>query len=128
MGSYGIGITRLMGTIVEVFADDKGIVWPESVAPFQIHLLSLSKDKESEAYKHAETIYDKLIKNNIEVLFDDRENKSAGEKFSDADLIGIPFRVVVSDKSLEKGGVEIKKRNEDESSVISVEEFLGKYK
>ena len=128
MGSYGIGITRLMGTIVEVFADNKGIVWPESVAPFQIHLLSLSKDKESEAYKHAETIYDKLIKNNIEVLFDDRENKSAGEKFSDADLIGIPFRVVVSDKSLEKGGVEIKKRNEDESSVISVEEFLGKYK
>ena len=128
MGSYGIGITRLMGTMVEVFADDKGIVWPESVAPFQIHLLSLSKDKESEAYKHAETIYDKLIKNNIEVLFDDRENKSAGEKFSDADLIGIPLRVVVSDKSLEKGGVEIKKRNEDESSVISVEEFLGKYK
>jgi prolyl-tRNA synthetase len=128
MGSYGIGITRLMGTIVEVFADDKGIVWPESVAPFQIHLLSLSKDKESEAWKSAENIYTELVKNNIEVLFDDRESKSAGEKFSDADLIGIPLRVVISDKSLEKGGVEIKKRNEIESSVISVEEFLGKYK
>ena len=128
MGSYGIGITRLMGTIVEVFADDKGIVWPESVAPFQIHLLSLSKDKESEAYRQVENIYNELVKNNIEVLFDDRESKSAGEKFSDADLIGIPLRVVVSDKSLEKGGVEIKKRNESESSVISVEEFLGKYK
>ena len=128
MGSYGIGITRLMGTIVEVFADDKGIVWPESVAPFQIHLLSLSKDKESEAYKQAENIYNELVKNNIEVLFDDRESKSAGEKFSDADLIGIPTRVVVSDKSLEKGGVEIKKRNESESSIILVEEFLGQYK
>lgn len=128
MGSYGIGITRLMGTIVEIFAGDKGIVWPESVAPFQIHLLSLSKDKESEAYKQAENIYDKLVKNNIEVLFDDRESKSAGEKFSDADLIGIPTRVVVSDKSLEKGGVEIKKRNESESNIVSIEEFLGKYK
>lgn len=128
MGSYGIGITRLMGTIVEVFADDKGIVWPESVAPFQIHLLSLSKDKDSEVYKQAKSIYDELVKNNIEVLFDDRESKSAGEKFSDADLIGIPLRVVISDKSLEKGGVEIKKRNETESSIISVEEFLGQYK
>lgn len=128
MGSYGIGITRLMGTIVEVFADDKGIVWPESVAPFQIHLLSLSKDKESEAYRQVENIYNELVKNNIEVLFDDRESKSAGEKFSDADLIGIPTRVVVSDKSLEKGGIEIKKRNEGESVIISVEEFLGKYK
>ncbi len=128
MGSYGIGITRLMGTIVEVFADDKGIVWPESVSPFQIHLLSLSKDKESEAFKQAENIYNELMKNNIEVLFDDRESKSAGEKFSDADLIGIPLRVVVSDKSLEKGGVEIKKRNETEGSIISVEEFLGQYK
>jgi len=128
MGSYGIGITRLMGTIVEVFADDKGIVWPESVAPFQIHLLSLSKDKDSEVYKRAKSIYDELVKNNIEVLFDDRESKSAGEKFSDADLIGIPTRAVVSDKSLEKGGVEIKKRNETESSIISVEEFLGQYK
>ena len=112
----------------KVFADNKGIVWPESVAPFQIHLLSLSKDKESEAYRQVENIYNELVKNNIEVLFDDRESKSAGEKFSDADLIGIPLRVVVSDKSLEKGGVEIKKRNESESSVISVEEFLGKYK
>jgi len=128
MGSYGIGITRLMGTIVEVFADEKGIVWPESVAPFKIHLLSLSKDKESEVYKNAKNIYYKLIENNIEVLFDDRENKSAGEKFSDADLIGIPLRVVISDKSLEKGGVEVKKRNETEGKIISVEEFLEEYK
>jgi prolyl-tRNA synthetase len=68
-----------------------------------------------------------LIEKNIEVLFDDRENKSAGEKFSDADLIGIPLRVVVSDKSLEKGGVEIKNRNESESTIISVEEFLKEH-
>ncbi|MEI6352615.1 MAG: aminoacyl--tRNA ligase-related protein [Candidatus Nomurabacteria bacterium] len=128
MGSYGIGITRLMGTIVEVFADEKGIVWPESVAPFQIHLLSLSKDKESEVYKQAKNIYDKLVEDDIEVLFDDRENKSAGEKFSDADLIGIPLRVVISEKSLEKGGIEIKKRNESESKIVSIEDFLEEYK
>ena len=128
MGSYGIGITRLMGTIVEVFADNKGIVWPESVSPFHIHLLSLSKDKESEVYKQAKNIYDKLIEDDIEVLFDDRENKSAGEKFSDADLIGIPLRVVVSEKSLAAGGVEVKKRNESEGKIVSIKDFLEEYK
>ena len=128
MGSYGIGITRLMGTIVEIFSDEKGIIWPESVAPFQIHLLSLAKDKESEVYKTSQDIYEKLKKSNIEVLFDDRENKSAGEKFSDSDLLGITVRVVVSEKSLEAGGIEIKKRNEKESKIISIEEFFEIYK
>jgi prolyl-tRNA synthetase len=128
MGSYGIGITRLMGTIVEVFADEKGIVWPESVSPFQIHLLSLAKDNESEVYSEAKKIYQELTENDIEVLFDDRENKSAGEKFSDADLIGIPLRVVVSEKSLAAGGVEVKRRNEAEGKIVSVKEFLIEYK
>jgi prolyl-tRNA synthetase len=128
MGSYGIGITRLMGTIVEVFADEKGIVWPESVAPFDIHLLSLSKDKDGEVFKTSKEIYDRLIESDIEVLFDDRENKSAGEKFSDADLLGMPIRVVVSEKSLAAGGVEVKKRNESEGKVISLEDFFEEYK
>lgn len=124
MGSYGIGITRLMGTIVEVFSDAKGIIWPESVAPFSVHLISLFKSEEDEAYKVAKDIYNKLKSKNIEVLFDDREGKSAGEKFADSDLIGIPIRVVISEKSLANGGLEIKKRNESEGKILSIEEFL----
>lgn len=127
MGSYGIGITRLMGTIVEVFSDEKGIIWPETVAPFRIHLVSLFRDAEDEAFKVARDIYEKLLEKGVEVLFDDRENKSIGEKLNDADLIGIPLRVVVSEKSLESGGIEIKKRSESESKIISIEEFLSNY-
>jgi prolyl-tRNA synthetase len=117
MGSYGIGLGRLMGTIVEVLSDDKGIVWPENVAPFKVHLLSLGEDEESQK------IYDELQKKGIEVLFDDREI-SNGEKFADSDLIGIPFRVVVSKKSLAAGGIEVKKRNSEKSEIISIEQFL----
>jgi prolyl-tRNA synthetase len=119
MGCYGIGLQRLMGTIVEVHHDDKGIIWPETVAPFKVHLISLGKNEE------AEKIYNKLLENNIEVLFDDRD-VSAGEKFADADLIGIPYRVVVSQKSLESGGVELKRRSEPKSEVISADEIVSK--
>jgi len=119
MGSYGIGLGRLMGTIVEVFHDEKGIIWPESVAPFAVHLINLGQKEE------AEKIYQELSDKNIEVLFDDRE-VSAGEKFADADLIGIPFRVVVSKKSLEKGGVEVKERKEEKIEIMEIKEFLKK--
>jgi prolyl-tRNA synthetase len=119
MGCYGIGLQRLMGTIVEVHHDDKGIIWPESVAPFKVHLISLGKNEE------AERIYDELKKNNIEVLLDDRD-VSAGEKFADADLIGIPYRIVVSKKSLESGGVELKKRPEPAAEIISTDAILPK--
>lgn len=121
LGSYGIGITRLMGVIAEHFADEKGIVWPESIAPFNVHLISLSKDEE------AQKIYDDLTAQNIEVLFDDRDVR-AGEKFADSDLIGIPYRIVVSEKSLAGGGVELKKRNELENKIVKIEEILGKLK
>lgn len=121
LGSYGIGITRLMGVIVEHFADEKGIVWPESIAPFAVHLISLGKNEE------AQKIYDDLIAQNIEVLFDDRDAR-AGEKFADSDLIGIPYRIVVSDRSIEAGGVEFKKRNESESEIVKIEELIGKIK
>lgn len=127
MGSYGIGITRLMGTIVECFSDEKGIVWPESVSPFKVHILSLFRSEENEAFHVAKNLYEKLSARGVEVLFDDRENKTPGEKFSDADLIGLPWRVVVSEKSLAAGGIEIKKRNEDDSKIISIEEFLDNY-
>lgn len=126
MGSYGIGPSRLMGVIVEKLADDKGLVWPESVAPFSVHLLVLGKDKEGEAYKQAESLYQKLTAAHVEVLFDDRELQ-AGEKFADSDLIGIPMRVVVSDKSIAGGGVEMKERRGDSSEIVSVDQFLHMY-
>jgi prolyl-tRNA synthetase len=121
MGCYGLGLGRLMGTIVEIYHDEKGIVWPESVAPFQVHLLDL--DQKAEANK----IYQELQDKKIEVLYDDREI-SAGEKFAEADLIGIPFRIVVSKKSLEKGGMEVKKRKEEKVEIVKIEELLNKLK
>lgn len=126
MGCYGIGPSRLMGVIAEKFGDDKGLVWPASIAPFSLHLILISKDKESEATKLAEELYAKLTAAHVEVLFDDRE-EGAGSKFADSDLIGIPMRVVVSDKSLEKGGVEIKERTSESSEIISVEQLLKTY-
>jgi prolyl-tRNA synthetase len=122
MGSYGIGLGRLMGTIVEVLSDDKGMIWPEEVAPFRVHMLSLG---ESENVKtEADKLYAELNKKNIEVLFDDREGLSAGEKFADADLLGMPYRVVVSERSLKEGGFEIKKRNEEKGKIISADELF----
>ncbi len=122
MGAYGIGITRLMGTVVEALADDKGIIWPESIAPFQVHLLVLGEDEKVLA--EASQVYESLIKNNIEVLFDDRVGNSAGEKFADADLLGIPYRAVVSARSMKEGGIEIKKRTEEKGKIISKDELL----
>jgi prolyl-tRNA synthetase len=121
MGSYGLGPTRLMGTLVECFADDKGIVWPEAVAPFRVHLISLSQDEE------AEKIYQKLTDAGVEVLFDDRD-MGAGAKFADSDLIGIPYRVVVGKKSLEQGGVEVKGRKEETGVIMTVDALLEKLK
>jgi prolyl-tRNA synthetase len=118
MGCYGIGLERLMGTIVEISHDERGIIWPDDVAPFKVHLISLNKNVA------AEKIYKLLNAKKVEVLFDDREDVGAGEKFADADLIGIPFRVVVSEKSLKAGGYELKKRNETESVVISEKELI----
>ena len=117
MGSYGIGITRLMGTIVEVLSDDKGMVWPASVAPFAVHLVSLNSNDE------ADKIYADLTAAGIEVLYDDRTEVMAGEKFADADLIGIPHRIVVSARSLEKGGVEYKHRTSTESTIITADQI-----
>lgn len=113
MGSYGIGISRVMGAIVEVHHDDKGIIWPESVAPFKVHLIALD-GKSDEGNK----IYSELTDKNIDVLYDDRPDVSAGEKFADADLIGTPMRIVISNKAQEEGGIEIKKRSESQARVL----------
>jgi prolyl-tRNA synthetase len=115
MGSYGIGVSRLMATIVEVFNDMQGIIWPESVAPFKVHLIVLDDQKNV-----SERIYRDFINSGIDVLYDDRSDQSVGEKFADADLIGCPFRVVISRKTLDQKGAEVKKRNETESHLVSL--------
>jgi prolyl-tRNA synthetase len=109
MGCYGIGLPRLIGTAVEIHYDDKGIIWPKEIAPYLCHLIQIGDSVKVK--KQAEKIYKDLEKQGIEVLFDDRQDKAAGEKFADADLIGIPYRVVVSARTLEKNSVEIKQRN-----------------
>ncbi len=119
MASYGIGISRLVATIVEKYHDEKGMIWPEAVAPFKIHLISIKKDEA------AEKIYDQLVAAGVEVLFDDRD-LSAGAKFADADLIGLPWRVVVSEKTGDQ--VEVKKRHQTESSLIALTELLDQLK
>lgn len=116
MGCYGIGLSRIMGTVVEVCHDESGIIWPENIAPYKVHLLSLNQNDE------AEKIYQELTKENIEVLYDDRD-MSAGEKFADSDLIGCPYRIIVSKKSIASGGVEIKRRDSEESKIVSFNEI-----
>ena len=108
MGCYGIGPARVMGTIVEVLADDKGIVWPEEVSPYPVHLISISGGN-ADVVKEADRMYELLADHGIEALYDDRDAR-AGEKFADADLIGIPKRLVVSEKTVAEGGGELIQR------------------
>ncbi len=123
MGCYGIGLTRLMGVIVEALSDDKGIVWPESVAPFKVHLLVLG---DSEVVKmRAEKLYMELNETGIEVLFDDRAGVSNGEKFNDSDLLGMPYRIVVSERSLKEGGFELKKRTAEKGEIVPFESIVS---
>ena len=116
MGCYGIGLGRLMATIVEINHDDKGIIWPKEVAPFQIHLIQIEDNQKIK--KAAEELYRDLQNKAVEVLYDDRNDKSAGEKFAEADLIGIPVRVVVSEKTLKNNSIEVKKRDENKTCLI----------
>ncbi|HEY4512001.1 MAG TPA: aminoacyl--tRNA ligase-related protein [Candidatus Paceibacterota bacterium] len=127
MGCYGIGLGRVMGTVVEVFADEKGIVWPEAIAPFRVHLISLAGDNES-VKKYADALYEKLLQKGVEVLYDERDLR-AGEKFADSDLLGIPLRAVISEKLLAEKNIEIKERTKSDAEKISEEAFfvlLGK--
>ena len=122
LGSYGIGISRLMGVIVERFADDAGMVWPESIAPFRVHLVSLLSD--DAGIDKADGVYSTLQEAGIDVLYDDRAGVRAGEKFADSDLIGIPYRIVMSKKTLEKDAVELKRRDEADARIISLSDIL----
>lgn len=122
-GCYGIGISRTMGVLAEIFSDDKGLIWPETVAPFRVHILELGDSPE--VIQEATALYESLLAAGIEVLFDDRLEMSAGAKFADADLLGMPYRVVVSTRSMKDGGVEVKKRTEEKGSVITTKDFIA---
>lgn len=116
MGCYGIGTTRLMGVAVETFADEKGMVWPKSIAPAQVHLIELSGGDAAVKAK-ADELYADLMKAGVEVLYDERDMR-AGEKFADSDLIGIPLRVVVGKKTIETGQFECVRRQTGESFLL----------
>ena len=125
MGSYGIGPARAMGTVVELLSDDKGIVWPEAVAPFKVHLIGLNSD-DSEIKDYADGIYTALTERGVETLYDDRDAR-AGEKFADSDLIGLPYRVVVSRKTKEEGKFEVVTRATGEVRHLTEEELYGDF-
>jgi prolyl-tRNA synthetase len=126
LASYGIGPTRILGTLVELFHDDKGIIWPESVAPYKVNLITLHSE-DGAVLKFADKVYEDLIKKGVEVFYDDRQ-VAAGEKFGDSDLIGLPFRLVVSSKTLTQGlgKIEFKKRDQESTKLLSFEEVLKK--
>jgi prolyl-tRNA synthetase len=121
MGCYGIGVSRLVAAIAEQHSDESGLIWPTQVAPFAVHLIAVNMKNKDQA-NVAEELYEKLSREGIEVLFDDRMER-AGVKFKDADLIGVPVRIIVGAKAKE-GTVEIKLRRTGESSQISAEDVL----
>ncbi len=125
MGCFGIGITRLMGVIAETFNDDKGIIWPESVAPFKVHLVGLNGE-DAEIKDWTDGIYDSLRRQHVEVLYDDRDART-GEKFADSDLLGIPYRVVVSKRAREEGKFEVVRRRDGEVSTLTEEELFARF-
>jgi prolyl-tRNA synthetase len=121
MGSYGIGLDRLMAAIIETHHDEHGIVWPAIVAPFDVHLVAIAKtDAVTQA---AETLYEQLQQTGMDVLYDDR-NLSPGVMFADADLIGVPLRITVSPRSMESGGIEVKQRSEEERHILPLEKAV----
>lgn len=124
MGSYGMSPTRLMGTVVEVLSDEKGMFWPQEIAPFKIHLIEIAPKEGKGVRTEAEKVYSHLQNEGIEVLFDDREI-SAGAKFADSDLIGIPYRVVVSEKTIERGKFELTNRKTGETKDVTLEDLVS---
>jgi prolyl-tRNA synthetase len=127
MGCYGIGTTRLVGTIVEALHDEKGIRWPKSVAPFAVQLVTLNAKDESvreQIMSTAAELHEGLVAAGVEVLWDDRADVSPGAKFADADLLGMPLRLVVSEKTLKEDAVEWKARTSDDAKLVNAEDVL----
>lgn len=124
MGCYGIGIGRLMATVVEAHHDKKGIIWPKSIAPFQVHLLQIGE--KAGVKKFADKIYNELLEIGVEVLYDDRDDVSAGEKFAEADLIGIPIRLVVSEGTFREKKIEWKERAKEKTTKLTIDQVIKK--
>lgn len=124
IGSYGIGVTRAMGVIAEKMSDERGLVWPESVAPFRVYLVQIGEDEIVKSF--AEKLYVELESKGIETFYDDRAEARPGEKFADADLIGIPHRVVISPKTLAEGKIEYKARISDTSTMLTQDDLFAK--
>jgi len=120
MGCYGLGLDRIMGAIVEVNHDNHGLIWPVEVAPFKAHLLDITTD--TKGHHQAQSLYETLLKLGLEVLFDDRRQTPAGSKFADADLIGCPYRLVVSDRTIEQESFEIKRRRDTEGRLVNFDQ------
>jgi prolyl-tRNA synthetase len=118
MGSYGIGTERLLAAVIEANHDERGITWPAEIAPFQVHLVALQPDRD-DVRSAAEELYAALQALGLEVLYDDRD-ETPGVKFNDADLLGMPLRVTVSPRTLEKGSLELKRRRESESELVAL--------
>jgi prolyl-tRNA synthetase len=125
MGSYGIGIGRLMACIAEEHHDEQGLIWPISVAPYAVHLVALAGKGSPETLDTAEQLYAALLSVGIETLYDDRP-ESPGVKFNDADLIGLPLRVTVSERALKAGGVELKRRDQAEREIVSLDTVIAR--
>jgi prolyl-tRNA synthetase len=126
MGCYGIGVGRLMAAIIELHHDDKGIIWPLSIAPYQIYLCPLFMENE-EVKKEAESLYAGLKVQGFEVLYDDRD-ESTGVKFNDADLLGIPLRITISPRSMKNNNIELKLRSMKEAELVPVEKAVERIK
>lgn len=127
MGSYGIGVERIMACYIEQNFDEKGIIWNKELAPFLVHIIGLNTHKSPEVLEACEKIYDSLKKENIEVLFDDRP-ETAGIKFNDADLLGLPIQIIVGQKNLKEGNVEVKIRRTNDRSTIGVDNVVNHVK
>lgn len=123
MGCYGIGISRLVGMLAEQFSDDRGLVWPENVAPFKAIISQLGDDET--VTQHAYDMYQKLTAAGVSVLYDDRTDARPGEKFADADLLGIPYRIIVSAKTVAEGKYEVKKRTSAEAEMLTISDVIN---
>ncbi len=123
MGCYGLGPSRVMGTVVEISNDSAGIIWPEEIAPFKVHLIALSNGKQ-DIENTAEKVYNDLLAHDIDVIYDDRDI-GAGQKLADADLIGCPYRIVISEKTLKKQSIELKYRAESNLEMIKIDELVN---
>jgi prolyl-tRNA synthetase len=127
MGCYGIGVSRIVAATIEQSHDDNGIIFPPSIAPFEVIITPIGYDKNKEVRSYADKLYDDLISQGFDVLIDDRGLRP-GVMFSEADLIGIPHRVTVGDKTIKENKYEYKGRSEQSSTVINLEELFGKLK